>query len=160
MKSEEFIKNKQLTFIDTEGLSPLDWIILDECKQKGITLIESLNPNSIEYLRGLTHYSSVPIVGKEYVPIFVMLMTEPDDRLSLQGGNVATLSKIRQVENLTIYDFINGIGLIQSYPENRLSALSFSQLYAFETIEQYNMFASALATKFNVELPEVTFNES
>jgi hypothetical protein len=162
MRSTEFTqKRKQLERIDLQGLSPLDWIILTECERSNTTLLESLDPNSIEYLQGLTHYSAVPIIGKKYIPLMLMLMSEPTNRLSFQGGSsLVTLLKIRQVGKLTIYDFINGLGLKQSYPENRLSELSFSQLYVFETAEQFNMFSSALASKFNVDLPKVDFDES
>lgn len=163
MRSKEFLSSSllKLEFTETNGLDPLDWIILTECHLQGKTLVESLDGNSMEYLKNLTHYSATPTVGKKYIPILVMLMTEPDNRISLQGeSSPAMLVDIKQEGNLTIYEFINNAGERRPYPESRLSSLSFFQLYVFETAEQFNMFASGLASKFKVEIPRVEFNES
>jgi hypothetical protein len=150
MRAHEFIAQ---TPDINHGVNYLNVVLLAEAEYHNTTLHEQLSDADIEYLKSLKSFSVKPVPGKSYIPVMIVLM--PDQHIIAHGHpEGAEFLEAVPEGNLTICRFRTLSGDIIRYPDHRLTALSYTQLYVFDHAHNYNKFRSALALKFNQSLPD------
>ena len=158
MRAKEF-STKLIERIDTEGLSLVDWYILHEQKLSNTTLLESLDQNAIGFLDGLSTYSVEPKQLGQYIPVFLMLLS--DDNISYYGEtSLCKFLGFRLDGKLLIYRFVGFDGQGIEWPQSNLSERSYSRLYLFDNEDNYDSFRSNIALRFSKHIPEADFDES
>jgi hypothetical protein len=154
MRAYEFI-TESIKSTNTQGLSCSDWLTLLEHFETKNSLFEDLDQSDIKYLDGLNTYSVNGIVGKQYIPIFLMLFP---GKVTCYGINhLATLTKIKHTDELTEYSFIDKDGQVSTWPSSRLTKFSYSKLYLFDNEQNFEEFRTAIAIKFEPIIPKAEF---
>jgi hypothetical protein len=150
MRAHEFIAQ---TLDISNGVDYLNVVLLAEAEYHHTTLHEQLSDSDIQYLKSLTAFSVSLVPGKSYIPVMIVLM--PDQRMVVHGHpeGAEFLESVPE-GGLTICKFRTLSGEIIKYPDHRLTALSYTQLYVFDHAHRYDKFRSALALKFDQSLPD------
>lgn len=122
-------------------------IIFEEYFVKG-TLKESNAGDTMKYFNSLSKLSNVPVVGQHYIVVPLILV----------NNSVMTLDTPQRLEFMGSqgkhYMFKGSHGT-KEYPSKELRNVSVYETFTFLNSSNYNKFKTALALKFNVDLPEM-----
>ena len=154
MRSEEFIIE---SWVDINGCTNyIDAIIIEECRISDSTLLESLQNDEIEYIKNVKESMPIPSIGKCYAPILIMLFPT---KVTVMGDKKLMKFTGKNTDGaLTILTFTDGSS-VKTYPDSRLSAVSYAELFTFENSTQYDDFKMKMHLKFdNLTLPTINFN--
>jgi len=154
MRAVEFISED---FKDiNQHVDMSDYLAFLECQQAQKTLFESIDKSNIEYLDSLRNLSAKAKVGRMYVPVLTML-TEKNLRIL---GNTTPMELIKILPN-DQYLFKDSTGVTRTYPDKRLSDISYTKLFLFNTAATYSKFCTAINIKFkDVTTPTIHFDKS
>lgn len=160
MRFTEFNKVAQLQieeipeeFTDINGVAhALDYVLATEAELSGKMLSENIKPTTVAQIEKLMSLGvNNPKVGKDYIPVFVLYISE--DVIRLYGSSVPLeLQQITNQDGLTLYDFGKG----KQYPNKRLSKLSYSQLFMFDNASNFDKFINLMSLRFNTARLEET----
>jgi len=156
MRFAEFSKIKNLplekvpeSFRDINGvLNVLDYIQVVEAEISGKLLSEDLDQPTIKQVEKLLSLSvTTPVVGNKYIPAFAFYTGNNQMRLFGSTTPLELLEIFVDSNGITIYQFEQN----KKYPDTRLSNTSYSQLFVFDNISNFNKFIGVMTLRFNVD---------
>lgn len=133
-----------------EGMSIADKISIFESYYANGALLES-NDHSIKYFEGLLKYSSDLEKNKKYIVTPLMLV---QNKVVSLNTDLLTLTFLSHDGNTLVFEKPNG-SLIK-FPEDFEGEQGITHTFVFNNLNSYNNFRSALALKFNLNLPDAS----
>ena len=114
--------------------------------------VEEMDENEIQQLELLDKLSTKKqvSVGDSVIPIGILYVHK--GKILVQGKK--SLTKITNIKN-NVYTFENGL----QFPDKRLSDKSFSKLYMFDNIVDFDKFFNILTLKFDLQFPKIQEQE-
>ena len=161
MRANEFEHNKYIHFFEVDESSPVDFETCLKLYERAVLrdfgiLFEEVDRNLINTIDKISEISQTPIVGEEYIAIFVTAVNRQNVVIN-STDHILKLIEIRSVNNEPILILKDNNGHITRFPDTRLSDTAYMRTMLFNNQTSYDKCRILLELQLEKHLPSVKF---